>query len=142
MKAWHLITVHDQLYGGGNLVWWKKWDDLPPELSVRWKWYFVYRAALMQVKYPKYRVEHRWGTEPAIPKEISWKTGMKNRIKGIKGNLTEKKNKLKRAREEWDELFPIEQDPNYPKVINKIKKLERDLQEAIDEYTNATGETP
>lgn len=140
MKCWHLITVRDQFHGGGKLVWWKKWEDLPVEVSIKWRWYFVYRAALMQVKYPCYQVEHRWGSEPAVPQDVSWKNGMKNRIKGAKANLTKAKNKLEAAVNEWDEIFPIEQDPLYPKAVSKIKRLENELKLLQDEYLDRTGE--
>ena len=47
-----------------------KWDDLRWEVRIKYNWYFKYRAALLQVKYPKFKVEEYWGHELARGKSL------------------------------------------------------------------------
>lgn len=105
---------------------------MTPSQASKWRWYFRYRQALLQVKYPRYTVELAWGQQdPCIRTE---KHRLTNAIRGKKAKITESKNKLQRAIREWDEIFPIEQDPLYPKVLDKIARLEKELVELEQEF--------
>ena len=53
---WVLIEVCKKY---GDKVEFIKWSDLPFSVRNKWDWYFKYRAALLQVKYPKYYVQMR-----------------------------------------------------------------------------------
>lgn len=109
-----------------------RWDGMTPSQASKWRWYFRYRQALLQVKYPRYTVELAWGQQdPCIRTE---KHRLTNAIRGKKAKITESKNKLQRAIREWDEIFPIEQDPLYPKVLDKIARLEKELVELEQEF--------
>ena len=42
---------------GGKLVENHTWENLSYQMISKWEWYFKYRAALLQIKYPKYWVK-------------------------------------------------------------------------------------
>lgn len=106
------------------------------EQSARWRWYFRYRQALIQVKYPRYEVSLNTFQQPLQNRSL--KNQLNNAIRGKKAKLTEAKNKLRKAVDTWDEIFPIEQDPIYPRVTSKIERLELELIELEKEYKRLT----
>jgi hypothetical protein len=101
------------------------WDNLRFKLRIKYDWYFKYRAALLQVKHPRFKVETYWGNEPAIGKTLL--QFKKDKIKSKKSKITEYKNKLNLAKQNWISLFPIEDDPFYQKAELKINRLENEL---------------
>ena len=101
------------------------WDNLRFKLRIKYDWYFKYRAALLQVKHPRFKVETYWGNEPAIGKTLL--QFKKDKIKSKKSKITEYKNKLNLAKQNWISLFPIEDDPFYQKAEMKINRLENEL---------------
>lgn len=52
----------------------------------------------------------------------------KDKIRGKKATITKHKNSLKKAKDNWASLFPIEDDPDYQRAIEKIGRLEIELQ--------------
>jgi hypothetical protein len=107
----------------------KCWKGLRWELRIKYDWYFKYRAALFQVKYPRYDVNCFWGHEPAEGKTL--KQILQSKISAKKRKITEYKNKLEAGKKEWNSLFSIEDDPDYKRVVDKINKLELELQEFV-----------
>ena len=103
------------------------WTNLRWETRVKFDWYFKYRAALIQVKYPRYYVEFYWGHEEA--KDTQLGHIIKNKIKAKKGKLTKFENLLKKAEENWASLFPITEDEFYFKAVAKINKIKVELEE-------------
>jgi hypothetical protein len=115
------------------------WSGLRWELRLKYDWYFKYRAALLQVKYPRYEVQVVWGNEPATGKTLEQIREQKIRAK--KAIITKKQNKLDIFIQEFVQyqynyrsLFPIEQEADYQKhtasialAKAKIKKLEEEL---------------
>ncbi|RXG32028.1 hypothetical protein [Leeuwenhoekiella marinoflava] len=102
------------------------WGDYTLEQFSRWKWYFKYRAALLQIKYPRYYIRTAWGPEPATR---SKNTILKARIRAKKAKITQYSKKLKMAKDEWNELFPISENELYIKANQKIERLKRELNE-------------
>ena len=121
---WYLIRVTTRL--GGDLVEWIKWEGLPWAVRCKWNWYFKYRAALLQVKYPRYEVTCSWGNEPATGKTLE--QSLRQKLSAKKGQLTKFKSLLFQARANWSELFPIEHEPDYQKAVAKIDRLEREYE--------------
>lgn len=119
---WYKIKVIDEKR---NIVETMGWSGLLWELRLKYEWYFRYRAALLQVKYPKYEVQTFWGNEPAVGKSLD--DVKQNKIKAKKAKITKFKNKLERYKEEWNSMFPVEQDLHYQNAVNKINKLEFEL---------------
>jgi hypothetical protein len=101
------------------------WSGLRWELRIKYNWYFQYRAALLQVKYPKFEINSYWGNEPAKGKTLE--EIRENKIRAKKSKITEYKNKLKKAELNWSSLFPIEEDIDYKKAVEKIKRMEFEL---------------
>lgn len=108
-----------------ELVEFISWCGLRWELRLKYNWYFTYRSALLQVKYPRYTVNLIWGKEPAIGKSLDDIT--KNKIKSRRSNITIIKSKLNLAKLHWSSLFPIEDDISYKKALVKLHNLETDL---------------
>ncbi len=123
----HWVLIKVCLKYGGDKVEFIKWSDLPFPVRYKWDWYFKYRAALLQVKYPKYYVEIRWGN--AEPQGIQAVNILKNKMRAKKAKVTEYSNKIARAVENWSELFPIDEEPIYKKTVEKLNRLKSELQE-------------
>jgi hypothetical protein len=136
---YYIIKVYDKRGGNGELVEVLKWDNLPFKVRIKYEWYFKYRAALLQVKYPKYLVDVYWGNEPA--KGVQLKRLIKAKIKSKIAKITDSKNKRNGYIKEFDnykkqylKLFEIENENQYKVFENsidlakiKIQKLEKEL---------------
>ncbi len=101
------------------------WQNLSWRIRRKYDWYFKYRTALLQVKYPKFEVQVYHGNEPATGKSLE--EIIKLKIRGKKGKITEYKNKLDKYKKSWNSLFSIEDDDGYKLAIERIKKLESEL---------------
>lgn len=123
---WVKIFVYDK-HGNGTLIEILSWDKLTWAVRTKWSWYFTYRTALLQVKYPRFYVEMRWGNYPAITEEQKQNIDLNNKIKGLKANITKHKNKLELLKRNWNELFPIVDDHRYQNSVQYIDKLELEL---------------
>ena len=108
-----------------EIVEFQSWSGLKWKLRLKYDWYFKYRAALLQVKYPKFEVQTYWGNEPATGKTLEEIRNAKIRAK--KSKITEYKNKLEKAKTTWSSLFPIEGDIDYQRAVEKINRLEFEL---------------
>ena len=113
--------------------------DMTYAFFMKWKWYFEYRAALLKVKNPKTPVElYITSYEYELPRDI-YEKRLKSIIKSRKGSLTTFNRKLDSAKKNWNSLFPIENDPNYCKVIQKQQRLEKELkmaQEKLEHFNS------
>jgi len=119
---YYSIKVYDDKR---NLIEFFLWSGMKWNIRIKYDWYFNYRAALLQVKYPKYKILTSMGNEPASFKTL---LEIKNsKIIRKKAKITELKNKLKKAIDKWDCLFPIEEDIFYQQAVKKIAKLEFEL---------------
>lgn len=130
VSHYFVITVHTKL--GGTRIEFIKWDGMSFEHRVKWGWYFRYRAALLQVKYPKYRVDTSWGHEQATGRALTH--SLANKLRSKKGKVTEYKNKIARFKGQWFELFPIEDYPPYQKALVKYEKLVEELKELETQF--------
>lgn len=128
---WVVIKVKTR-FGSGDLVEFSKWDGLRFELRMKYDWYFKYRAALCQVKYPKYDIELSWGNEPASPKHMN--DVIKGKITAKKRVVTETENKLRKAESSWTEIFPIDEHPLYSKAKGKLSRLKLELAVMEEEH--------
>ena len=131
---WVVIKVKTR-FGNGDLVELLKWDGLRFELRMKYDWYFKYRAALCQVRHPKYEVELSWGNEPASPKHMN--DVLKGKITAKKRVVTETGNKLRKAESSWTEMFPIVEHPHYIKAKWKLARLMMELAALEEELKNS-----
>jgi hypothetical protein len=105
-----------------------RWHFFTDKLYKRWKWFFKYRAALLQIKYPKFDVEIKCYTSDvkSQKQEINL---IERKISAKKRKVTEFFNKAERVKLDHNELFPIEDNPIYQYLkdieIRKRKELEQ-----------------
>src|SRR5690606_1187671 len=90
--------------GNREIVEFLSWSGLRFDLRMKYDWYFKYRAALLQVKYPKFQIDVFWGNEPAQGKTLE--QIRESKIRAKKAKITEIKNKLQKAKDNWSSLFP------------------------------------
>ena len=129
----------------GDVIQFLSWSGLRWELRIKYDWFFKYRAALLQVEYPKYIVETTWGSEPAQGKTLEELITTKVRSK--RATITKSRNKLAAFVQEFEtyksgysKLFPIEGEADYKRYIAsielaeaKIKRLEAELKELTEQ---------
>jgi hypothetical protein len=112
------------------------WKGYKFETFTKWRWYFRYRAALIQVKYPTRYVELREFDYQYIPEAAELKKRQLDLIIGNKGKLTKTQNNLAAYVKNWDSLFPISDDETFiyttakiAEMKEKIRKLESQLKD-------------
>lgn len=130
----HYFNIRVYENPGRNVIEFLSWNNLKWELRLKYDWYFKYRAALLQVKYPKLTVECQWGNVPAKGKSL--KQILNNKIRAKKGKITGTRNKINQAKLNWNSLFPIEDDILYKKANEKLKRLEKELVELEADLEN------
>lgn len=118
------ISLHRNTYKASDakVMYYKK--DLQFELFMRWKWFFRYRAALIQVQHPKQFVELEFIKVKFTPDLQVLLKRAKDKFIGAKATLTKYQNKKQEMEDSWNELFPIEQHPKYMFVMDKIDEYE------------------
>lgn len=109
-------------------------NEMRVDFFVRWKWYFEYRAALLRVKHPKAFIELNHGPYEYVLPEDKYREKIKNQYLSDKRQLTKFKNKLNSIRENWKELFPIEENPDWIKVTKKLEWYESQYENSKSLY--------
>lgn len=138
----HWVTIKVQTRMGGGTVEFLKWSELPFPVRVKWDWYFTYRAALLQVKYPRYIVHLRWGHEPLTENERKL-IDLRNKVRAAKRKVTQYENKIAAAINHYNSLgyiFPIEDQPEYKAAQIKLQQAKDRLQCLIKEYEHMNKE--
>jgi hypothetical protein len=122
---WFNIKVLDQKRQKVDFL---SWSGLKWELRLKYNWYFNYRAALLQVKYPKFQVQTTWGNEPATGKTLE--EIRKSKISSKKATITKAKNNLagylaefEHYKKSYIEIFPIEDQLKYKEFLQNIALL-------------------
>lgn len=95
-------------------------NEMTLPFLMKWKWYFKYREAILRVKYPKAYIELRTGPYDYILPKNELQKKLKNNLSAAKRKLTEFKNKITYERENWNELFPIEEHPKWADIEKKL----------------------
>lgn len=114
------------------------WDGYSYEQYNKWGWYFRYRQALLQVQYPKRYVElvpFRYEYVP--PKEQQIKR-LTDKMRAAKAKHTHYMKQIELAKAHWNEIFPIEEHPDYIRAMAKIEQKEAlviELENQIAELT-------
>lgn len=102
-------------------------NDLPFQVMNKWRWYFRYREALYRVQNPRHYVELSSGSYDYVAPIDEQRKELRNKIKGAKAVVTKYENLLKKAKESWQELFPIEDEEDYKKSVLKINKKKHEV---------------
>ena len=96
-------------------------NEMRVEFFQKWKWYFEYRAALLKVKFPRAYVKLDTGPYEYVLPEDKYRDKIRNNYLSDKRQLTKFKNQLNSIRKNWNELFPIEENPDWIKVTKKLE---------------------
>lgn len=122
------VRVFDKY--GGTLIDSLSWKGMPFKMVQKWDWYFRYRAALMQVKYPRFRVDFVMTSRKAEGrslKRIDIETREKRKIV-VKRVVTKCRNAINKYLEEQHKtLIPNMENPKYLKTIDKLAKYTSEL---------------
>ncbi len=114
-----------------NVVYYK--SDMTFDFFMKWKWFFEYRAALLRVKEPRAYIEYSHGSyEYIIPKEI-YRVKLENMIRAAKSQRTQVSRAIRDARNNWNEMFPIEEHPKWGKTLAKLQYYEKRLNDLLEE---------
>lgn len=122
-----LITVKDK--NTRSLVTFLQWQNIPFAVRTKWNWYYLYRAALLQVQYPKQIVLMETGHQ--VPTKRTAENNLRNKIISCKSKITEYKNKLKMFEKSYNSLFPIDEFEPYQNAKMKIQKKEFELKQLL-----------
>lgn len=128
VRVSYLINIPSEGVLERKIVEQYQWYYMSSDIVKRWHWYFKYRAALLQVKYPKFIVELS-STTSDIKSKTQQINLIERKIKAKKSKVTEFRNKAESIRASHKELFPVEDHPAYIKFI-EIERIKRaELQE-------------
>jgi hypothetical protein len=111
------------------------WKDLPWHVVKKWNWYFRYRAALLQVEHPRWEIDFKQGNEVAKSDSEINRRFLDNKIRSKKSTITIKtkfleniENDFNDLKDNWTEIFPIEQHEKYQATVDKINSLRFNLE--------------
>lgn len=122
------IEVHTRL--GGELIETMEWQNMRFETVCKWEWYFRYRAALLQIKYPKFKVELlKYSKEPIdLTKEQIEKAQKQKRATTCKRMITKITNKILQYEAEQNKtLLPDWDNEHYKKAKRKLSNYKKEL---------------
>lgn len=115
---------------GDNVV--KRWD-LPYHLFDKYRWYFRYRCALLQIQEPK--KYHELTLYRLTPTQVQIADhrakDIQDKITSLKAQITTIKNKMAQAKAAWTSFLPIESDPLWMKAAAKLAAKECELDKAL-----------
>lgn len=115
------------------------WTDMRFELRMKYNWYFKYRAALLQVAYPKAHVQFLEWKE--VPSHQTAEHIWENKLRAKRAKVTKWKNALDLQVKHWRDLFPIEDYEPYQKALEKYNKAVFELRALEQEAQNHLSQT-
>lgn len=128
-----MIKRHKRSFYCADPILLKKYDGFTFEQYMKWKWFFRYVAAKAQIETPKNFIEIcEYDYAVVDQKEVKLLIA-NNRLKNAKSKVTKFSNSIRLARENWNLLFPIEDDDMYKKAILKLHSKEREV-EALQDF--------
>lgn len=136
------ITAHKN-NSGGDIIESIEWRNNTPQHHIRWYWYYRYRAALMQVKYPKDKIVfEQWETKPIGKTQKQMQIiSLKNDIKTCRRMITKCNNGLERfEKQEKQKLLPDWENEGYIKVKEKRNSYQRKLDKALKSLNQIENE--
>lgn len=125
---WYSISVRPK--AGAKWIEYYYWENYSMDLFKRWKWFFRYRAALLQVKYPKYIISENWGGKSAtgLTKLQLEEKLKKNELTTAKRMVTKITNAIEKFEiEESKKLIPNWENPKYLNTKEKLAEYKLQL---------------
>ena len=129
-----VLKVHTKRANGESIAF-HKWEGYTLQQLVKWSWYFKYRAALYQVKYPRAYIQVTSFKVNAVGRDLT--RALYNRWVAKKRKITEWTNKIKRAEDNYSQLFPIEEQKGYITAVAKLARLKEEFKEMNIEYNKS-----
>lgn len=117
---WVKIIVKTDQGPNGDVIQKLYWKDLPYQTRLKFDWYFKYRAALAQVQNPKAFVDFAHGSEQGSV-ELA-RIQKRNQLISARAQVTKIQNALDKFVQNWNSLFPIEEDADYKKALGKLSE--------------------
>ena len=114
----HWVKIICRTKMAGEVIEILKWSQLPWHTRLRFDWYFKYRAALLQVKYPHYHIEHHWGNEEPTAVQIA--QAKKYALSNARAQVTKIQNAIDKYVANWNSMFPYHDEPDYKKALGKL----------------------
>lgn len=106
----------------------REWTELRFELMMKYQWYFRYIAAQMQMQHPKrlfgFEVYRMKSNQEA---KVIEKKSLQNKIISAKAKITQFENELVKLRNNWTEIFPLEQHPKWEATQKKYAQKKASL---------------
>lgn len=118
---------------GGIFVEKKYWYGYNIEWFQRWNWFFKYCTALLQIKYPRYDVDVKWGAKK--PELVEDFEVLKNRkakkdITTCKRMITKYENAISQYVEiQNNVLIPDWENAKYQRALTTLDKYKKRLEE-------------
>lgn len=106
------------------------WENLPFHTYMRFRWYFRYRAAMIQVQHPKQLVEIL-ETRQQLSIQQAEELHLKNKIIRAKADITKINNAIEKHRPRHQPTFfepTFEDTIAYKKALEKLDQLRLKLQ--------------
>lgn len=120
-----------------------QWHNLPQAVRVKWDWYFQYRAALLQVKYPKCLVLVQWGHE--VAKDVTLCHILQKQISAKQGQITKGQQALRQIEADYIAHPFFSQSgtiqdyaPAYEKLLFKVNRKLQELRDLQLQLIDAT----
>lgn len=107
----------------GEIIEEKLWMGLRTEIKMKYDWYFRYRAALLQILYPKFYVQLEHAIYPATGDQL--KIILQNKLKATERKISQYEKHIEKVTKEWLSLLPHTEDTGYKMMIEKIEKLKQ-----------------
>ena len=117
------IVTYEQHHGAHRDVI-RRWDNLRFDLLSKYQWYFRHVAAKFQLTNPCKTIYFSYYRTVVGDTINAERKQIQDKIINLKGRITKDKNNLQKAQDAWNQLFPIEQDPQYQKAIQTITSKE------------------
>lgn len=109
--------------------------DIAPFILQKYRWYFDYLVALVRVNFPRYYIEltiDKADYTPPKEEMIAW---LQNKVNFRIRKVGAMKRNTVLAKENFTELFPIEETDDWKNYLSKIRRYEND----IEEYNKELG---
>ncbi len=119
---------------GGEVIETLFWENMRFDFVCKWEWYFRYRSALLQIKYPKYKVNLiMYSHDPVgLTKEQIDNNLRKKRITTCKRMITRISNAILEYETEQEQtLLPNWENESYLKAKSKLSNYKAELETLI-----------
>lgn len=129
---WVRITVY-QPHNRSEIINTILWTNMMFEHRCKWDWYFKYRAALEQIKYPRAKVEFCWGNKPAEGKSLL--QIKMDRFASRKREITKISNAITKHEQHMSRLLIWEKDNDvqYQKALSKLERVKNEYHQLEEE---------